>query len=48
MKESKLTHLLLKEAVLKLDFVKNEFEIGWFWVIIILLNLIRDLISWVQ
>lgn len=30
----KIIHILKKEAVLKIDFVNNEFEIGWIWVIL--------------
>ncbi len=29
-----------KEMVLKFDFVKLEFEMGWVWVIILIVNLI--------
>lgn len=27
---------LKKELVLKLDFVNNEFEIGWIWIILLI------------
>jgi hypothetical protein len=29
---------LLKEMVLKLDFTKGEFQIGWVWILIFILS----------
>ena len=37
---------LKKELVLKLDFEKNEFEIGWVWVIIQIPSTYLMLRSW--
>ena len=39
----KIENWIKKELVLKIDFVKNEFAIGWVWVVLILIKLVFDI-----
>ncbi len=41
-KTSSLADSILKEASLKLDFAKGEFQIGWFWVLCSIISCYPD------